>query len=103
MTDSTLTFRVDEQLKSAFAEVAKGQDRNAAQLLRDFMRATVEQSHDRAPYDAWFRGQVALGLDAAAKGQVYSDEETERHFAELHEKALARQMSAATGRQKKAR
>lgn len=34
MTDSTFTFRVDDDLKTAFAETAKAQDRTAAQLLR---------------------------------------------------------------------
>ena len=43
MSKATFTFRVDETLKSEFSAAAKNCDRNAAQLLRDFMRAYVQQ------------------------------------------------------------
>lgn len=89
MTDSTLTFRVDDELKAAFVELAKEQDRNAAQLLRDFMRATVDKARSRESYDEWFRGEVAVGLEAAAKGDVLSDESVSEFFARLHATALS--------------
>lgn len=34
MADSTFTFRVDQELKAAFADVAAAQEHTAAQLLR---------------------------------------------------------------------
>src|SRR5690625_3017592 len=35
MNDTTFTFRVDEELKADFVNIAKARDRTAAQLLRD--------------------------------------------------------------------
>ena len=43
MSEATFTFRVDEALKNDFAAAAKARDRTGAQLLRDFMRAYVQQ------------------------------------------------------------
>lgn len=59
MSEATFTFRVDETLKSEFSTAAKNRDRNAAQLLRDFVR----QQQEAAEHDAWFRHQVQIGLD----------------------------------------
>jgi len=58
VTETTFTFRVDEELKSAFAKAAKAQDRTAAQLLRVLMRDAVRRQHDAHGHDAWFRGEV---------------------------------------------
>lgn len=38
MADSTFTFRVDDEVEAAFAEVAAAQGRTAAQLSRVLMR-----------------------------------------------------------------
>ena len=43
MSETTFTFRVDEALKAEFSTAAKSRDRNAAQLLRDFMRDFIRQ------------------------------------------------------------
>ncbi|MDE1149184.1 MAG: hypothetical protein PW843_21685 [Azospirillaceae bacterium] len=81
MTETTFTFRVDEALKAEFAEAAKANDRTGAQLLRDYMRAFVRQRTDAAGYDAWFRAQVQIGIDAANAGDVISAEEMEAEAA----------------------
>ena len=56
---------IEAKLKSEFSSAAKNRDRNAAQLLRDFMRDFVRQQHEAAEHDAWFREQVQTGIDAA--------------------------------------
>ena len=61
MPDTTFTFRVDQELKNAFAEVARANDRPGSQLLRDFMRDYVE----RAEHDLWFRAEVERSLKEA--------------------------------------
>jgi len=61
MPDTTFTFRVDHQLKDAFTEAARANDRPGSQLLRDFMRDYVE----RAEHDAWFRAEVEQSLKEA--------------------------------------
>jgi len=58
MAETTFTFRVDEDLKTSFTNIAKVHDRPGSQLLRDFMRDYVA----KAEHDAWFRAEVQQGL-----------------------------------------
>jgi hypothetical protein len=44
----TFNFRVDPALKAAFTAATEAEDRPAAQVLRDFMRAYVKQKARRA-------------------------------------------------------
>lgn len=81
MSESTFTFRVDPALKSAFSAAAKKMDRNAAQLLRDFMRDVVRQQQETTAHDAWFRRAVQTGLDSADAGRLIPSAEVEARFA----------------------
>ena len=81
MTESTFTFRVDDDLKTQFAEAAKSNDRTGAQLLREFMRDFVSSKQAAAEYDAWFKRQVQAGLDSANAGHLVSAEVAEAEFA----------------------
>lgn len=77
MGEATFTFRVDEALKTAFAEAAKTHDRTGAQLIRDFMRDYVAGQREAAEHDTWFRRQVQIGLDSANQGRLVTDDEVE--------------------------
>lgn len=81
MTESTFTFRVDDELKAAFSEAAKAQDQTVAQLLRGFMRDFVKTQRDQSGHDAWFRQEVRDAISAADAGDTLSSEGVERHFA----------------------
>ena len=81
MSEATFTFRVDEALKAEFSTAAKARDRNAAQLLRDFMRDFVRQQQEAAEHDAWFRRQVQIGLNAVEAGNLMPTAEVEAKFA----------------------
>jgi predicted transcriptional regulator len=81
MAESTVVVRVDEELKSAFADAARAADRTASQLLRDFMRDFVKSQTGAGEYDSWFRRKVAEGIADARAGRVRSGEEVESHFA----------------------
>lgn len=70
MADSTFTFRLDDELKAAFAAVAAAQEHTAAQLLRVLMRDAVRQWHESQQHDAWFRGEVEQALREAANTAV---------------------------------
>lgn len=72
MNEATFTFRVDEDLKDEFTNAAKDRDRTGAQLLRDFMRDFVKKQQEVTAYDAWFRRELAIGIAAAAAGEVMS-------------------------------
>jgi predicted transcriptional regulator len=78
MPETTFTFRVDEDLKSAFTNAAKSHDRPGSQLLRDFMREYVE----KAEHDAWFRVEVeeALRESEDPNAEWVSNEQTEAEW-----------------------
>jgi predicted transcriptional regulator len=61
MPETTFTFRVGQELKKAFTDAARANDRPGSQLLRDFMRNYV----DRAEHEAWFREEVEQSLREA--------------------------------------
>ena len=65
MAESTFTFRVDDELKAAFAEVAAGQERTAAQLLRVLMKDAVHRDRELREHDRWFRGEIEHALSEA--------------------------------------
>jgi predicted transcriptional regulator len=65
MTETTFTFRVDQDLKSAFADAARAQDRTAAQLLRTLMRDVVRRQQAERDHDAWFRHEVERAMREA--------------------------------------
>lgn len=81
MSEATFTFRVEDTLKSEFAQAAKARDRTGAQLLRDFMRDFVRQQQQAAEHDAWLRRQVQMGLDSANAGELLGSEEVEAEAA----------------------
>lgn len=89
MTDATFTFRVEEDLKHAFASAARSKDRSGAQLLRDFMRDFVREQREAAEHDAWFKAQVRAGLKAADAGDVVSAEDVEAEALAWRKRTLA--------------
>lgn len=96
MADSTFTFRVDDELKAAFTEVAGAQERTAAQLLRLLMRETVQRAAEEQEHEAWFRRQVVQAVAEANADtthrvpheQVRSDWQQQR--AEIERRAAGR-------------
>ena len=65
VAESTFTFRVDEELKAAFAEVAASQERSAAQLLRVLMKDAVHRDRELREHDRWFRGEIEHAVTEA--------------------------------------
>jgi antitoxin component of RelBE/YafQ-DinJ toxin-antitoxin module len=63
--ESTFTFRVDDELKAAFAAVAASQERTAAQLLRVLMKDAVHGDRELREHDRWFRGEIEQALTEA--------------------------------------
>ncbi|MDL2216773.1 hypothetical protein LJB81_03450 [Desulfovibrio sp. OttesenSCG-928-M14] len=90
MTQATYTFRVDENLKATFANIAQANDRSGAQLLRDFMRQYVQEHADAMSYEQWFQAKVAEGMKAVDEGRVISNEEAKLRSAKLREELTAR-------------
>ena len=81
MTESTFTFRVDEELKAEFTKLAKAKDRTAAQILREMMRSYVAEETPPTPeYIEWLTRKVEKSRASIAAGN-YTHEEVEAHFA----------------------
>ena len=59
--ESSFNFRIDPALKAAFSRATEAEDKPAAQVLRDFMRAYVRQ-RERHAFEAEARRQ---SLEAA--------------------------------------
>jgi predicted transcriptional regulator len=83
MTESTITIRVDGELKTAFARAAEARNRSDADLLREFMQDYIEGQRTDSEYEQWFRRQVQIGIDAADAGELIPAEEVEAEFAAL--------------------
>lgn len=49
MNQKNFTCRVDEELKTAFLDAAKANDRPASVLIRDFMRDYVRRAEQAGP------------------------------------------------------
>jgi predicted transcriptional regulator len=92
MAEATFTFRVDQDLKTAFSEAAKAEDRTAAQLLRQLMREEVRRRQEAAEHDAWFRAQVRQALREADDPNVryVPHEEVKERLRRQREELLKR-------------
>ena len=83
MAETTITIRIEPELKTAFSQAAEAQNRTDEDLLREFMQDYIETQRTDAEYEQWFRRQVQIGIDAADAGQLISAEEVEAEFAAL--------------------
>ncbi len=91
MTESTFTFRVDEDLKAAFTAAAKGNDRTAAQILRETMREYIAAEAPPTPeYVEWLRGKVEKSRADFEDNGGIPNEEVEAYFAQKRAKLRAR-------------
>ena len=83
MSESTFTFRVDEDLKAAFTAAAKDNDRTAAQILRETMREYIAAGASPTPeYVEWLRAKVEKSrADFEENGGIPGDE-VEAYFAQ---------------------
>jgi hypothetical protein len=69
--EETFNFRVDPALKAEFQAATETEDKPAAQVLRDFMRAYVERQRRRDFAAEAHRQSVAIAARAA---DPHSDE-----------------------------
>ena len=92
MPATTLTFKVDTDLKNAFSAAAAQSDRTVGQLLRGFIRDYLQQRNEEREYDLWFRQQVEEGLADIEAGRVHSHEEVKNEMLQF-----SRQLAAKYG------
>jgi predicted transcriptional regulator len=90
VSESNVIFRVDEDLKTAFAEAAKAEDRTTSQVLRELMREYVQKQSEPSDYDAWLARKVEAARKASDEGRSIPSEEVEAYFAERRAAAQRR-------------
>lgn len=83
MAETTITIRINPELKDAFARAAEARNRTDEDLLREFMQDYIETERTDSEYEQWFRRQVQIGIDAADTGELISGGEVEAEFAAL--------------------
>ena len=83
MAETTITIRVDPELKAAFSQAAEARERTDEDLLREFMQDYIETQRTDSEYELWFRCQVQIGIEEADAGDVISGEAVEAEFAAL--------------------
>jgi predicted transcriptional regulator len=89
MPEATFTIRVDSDLKNAFTEAARINDRTGAQIIRDFMRDYIQTAREKAEYERWFKAKVEAGLHAIRDGGILSHEEVKERAALRRERLLS--------------
>jgi predicted transcriptional regulator len=89
MQEANFTLRVDNALKTAFAEAARRQDRTAAQLVRDYMRSVVQETREQDEYEVWFRARVEAARQEIREGRALAHEEVMAKQAERRSRLLA--------------
>lgn len=92
MSEPTITFRTDPQLKRRFLDRLEQNGRNASEVFRDFMRAFIEQPSEAKLYDDWFRARVNEAL--ADPRTAVSSITVERRFAAKRSAALGKKTGA---------
>jgi predicted transcriptional regulator len=94
MSESTFTFRVDEDLKAAFTAAAKGNDRTGAQILREVMREYVAEEAPPTPeYVEWLRKKVEKSRAQIARGEYLTNDEMKQRMAAHRAQWLAEHQS----------
>jgi predicted transcriptional regulator len=83
MAETTITIRINRELKDAFARAAEARNRTDEDLLREFMQDYIETARTDSEYEQWFRHQVQVGIDAADAGELIRGDEVEAEFAAL--------------------
>ena len=89
MQEANFTLRVDNALKTAFAEAARRQDRTAAQLIRDHMRSVVQETREQDEYESWFRARVEAARQDIREGRALTHEQVMARQAERRSRLLA--------------
>ena len=84
-------MNVPDAEKEAFMEAARLSDRNASQLVREFMREYIENQR----YEAFVRAEVEQGLADIAAGRVVNDEAADAEMLALLEQWEAEEKSEA--------
>ncbi len=75
--------KVDDDLKNAFIAAAEADDRNASQVVRDFMRTYIAEREVTPEYKEFMQAKVDRARGEIRQGLGISNEEMKSEFAKL--------------------
>lgn len=89
MSKAVFTMKLEQELRDEFMRAALEDDRTASQLVRDFMRAYLEQRREKLEYEDYYRQKVEAGRTSMRAGLGQSNEDVEAIFSAKREQVQA--------------
>jgi hypothetical protein len=87
-TKAIFTMKLEPELRDTFMAEAAANDRPAAQVVRELMRAYIEQRRHVREYDAYLRRKVEIARADKVTGRDYSNDEIEAEFSAARDELL---------------
>ncbi|WP_242405110.1 antitoxin of toxin-antitoxin stability system [Novosphingobium sp. MBES04] len=83
MKAAVFTMKLEADLRAEFMAEAEASHRSASQVVREFMRAFVQQQRAQREHDAFLQRKVEVARASMRDGLGRSNEEVEAAFAAL--------------------
>ena len=89
--EAVFTMKLEPELRADFMAEAAREDRPASQVMRELMRAYIEQRRQAREYDDYLRRKVEAGRASMRAGRGRSNDEVEAAFAARRRRVAADQ------------
>lgn len=80
--DAVFTMKLEPQLRADFMAAVATEDRPASQVMRELMRAYIEQRRQAREYEDYLRRKVEAGRKSMQAELGRANDEVEADFAE---------------------
>lgn len=80
--DAVFTMKLEPQLRADFMAAVATEDRPASQVMRELMRAYIEQRRQAREYEDYLRRKVEAGRKSMLAELGRANDEVEADFAE---------------------
>lgn len=87
--DAVFTMKLEAELRAAFMAAAASEDRPASQVVRELMRAYVEQRSETPDYHDFLRRKVEAARNSMRVGTGRAHDSVEADFAARRQRAFA--------------
>ena len=79
--EAVFTMKLEPELRADFMAEVASEDRPASQVVRELMRAYIDQRRQAREYDDYLRHKVEVARSSMRAGRGRSNEEVEASFA----------------------
>lgn len=87
--EAVFTMKLEPELRADFMAEAAGEDRPASQVMRELMRAYIDQRRQAREYESYLRGKVEAGRASMRAGRGRSNKDVEAEFEAKRAQAAA--------------